>query len=74
MVKVTKVAAWKIGDKFIESAKEAEAATRQLVIGELLADLHEDDEPFASAEKLADWVSRNWDNILVRTKEALAGT
>lgn len=69
MVKVTKVAAWKIGDKFIESAKEAEKETRRLVIQELMA------EDSASAyEDEADYFAHHWDTIEARTKAAMAGS
>lgn len=69
MVKVVKVAAWRIGDRYIESAKEAERETRKLVIRELMA------EDNASAyEDEADYMAHHWETIDKRVKEAMAGT
>lgn len=69
MVKVKKVAAWKIGDRFIEDAKEAEKVVRAEVIRELMK------EDSASAyEDEADFFSHHWDTIEQRVKAAMAGT
>lgn len=70
MVKVTKVAVWKIGAAYIESAKEAEKETRRMVIKEMLVA----EENMAIGESPADWFADNWDDINNRTKAALAGT
>ena len=70
MVKVTKVAVWKIGNTYIESAKEAEKETRREIIREMLVA----EENMGIGEGPADWIADNWDEISNRTKAALAGT
>lgn len=77
MVKVVKVAAWKIGDRYIEDAKEAERATRELVIRELLTEWSANgsgDPQLKLKDSIANWVAENWDAIESRTKAAMAGT
>lgn len=77
MVKVVKVAAWCIGDKYIEDAKEAEKAVREEIIREMLEDcpdkIWEDAEDEATGN-VANWVAANWEEIENRTKKAMAGT
>lgn len=77
MVKVVKVAAWRIGGRYIEDAKEAEREVRKLVIIEMLEDhphkIWEDADEGAT-DNVADWVAANWDEIENRVKKAMAGT
>ena len=70
MVKVTKVAVWKIGNIYIESAKEAEKETRRVVIQEMI----EATTDHPSNQVSGDWIADNWDEIEVLTKKAMAGT
>ena len=75
MVKVSKVAAWKIGSEYIEDAKAAEQRVRQLVVEELLSEENPDgDVMMGSDHDVAAWVATNWDLIVARVKEAMAGT
>ena len=69
MVKVAKVAVWKIGNTYIESAKEAEKETRRMVIQELIAE----ESPSAYADE-ADYFAHYWETIEARTKAAMTGT
>lgn len=70
MVKVTKVAVWKVGNTFIEDFKEAEQHVRCEIIREMLVA----EENMAIGESPAEWMSSNWDDIEARVKTALAGT
>lgn len=69
MVKVTKVAVWKIGDRFIESAAEATKAARLEIIREMLVN---EENQFAG-QGPAEWMSSNWDAIEAKTKAAMTG-
>ena len=72
MVKVSKVATWKIGSEYIEDAKAAEQRVRQLVVEELLEE--QEDAKLCGDEDVAEWVATHWDLIVARVKEAMAGT
>lgn len=72
MVKVSKVAAWKIGSEYIEDAKAAEQRVRQLVVEELLAE--QEESQLANDEDVAEWVAINWEEMESRVKKAMAGT
>lgn len=77
MVKVQKVAAWKVGTMYIENADEAEKQTRRLVILELMEEQGGLQKPLefdGSHDQVADWVIDNWDEVSRRTKAAMAGT
>lgn len=70
MVNVTKVAAWKVGNTFIEDAKEAEKEVRRLVVMELIGEQPGD---YSTVDLIADWVVDNFDKIETRVKAAMAG-
>lgn len=70
MVKVTKVAVWKIGPSYIEDAKAAEKEARRLIIREMMKKAR---RPRKGKDE-ADWVGDNWDEIERRTKAAMTGT
>lgn len=77
MVKVTKIAAWKIGNKFFEEATEAEAEARRIIVEELLAEQNPErkfDQWFENPADIAEWISRHWAVIEARLKAAMAGS
>lgn len=69
MVKVTKVAAWKIGEEYIEDAKAAEQRVRQLVVEEMI-----DEQKAAGIKDFPSWIAKSWDEIEARVKKAMAGS
>ena len=71
MVKVSKVAVWKIGNEYIEDATRAAQAVRRMVIEELLRE-RQVREPM-SIEQISEFVSTNYDQIETRVKSAMAG-
>lgn len=78
MVKVTKVAVWKVDGSYFEDAKQAEKVVRQMVIEELLTEqapgIEKWEHHFESRHEMSEWVSMSWDAIENRTKAAMAGT
>lgn len=71
MVKVMKVAAWKIGEEYIEDAKAAEQRVRQLVLEEMM-----DEQKAAGIGdfSFSSWMAKNWDEAEARVKKAMAGS
>jgi hypothetical protein len=70
VVKVTKIAVWKIGDQYFEDATKATAVVRQQVILELI---QEDGAVLDCPENIARWVACTFDKIEARVKAAMAG-
>ena len=70
MVKVQKVVAWKIGNVYIENAKEAEIAVRAIVIREMMTEAKRPEK----GKDEADWFAENWETIEQRVKTAMVGT
>ena len=72
MVKVTKIAAWKIGNEFFEDMARATTEVRRLVIIEML----EEEGPGMEGitpEDIASWIAGSFDKIEARVKAAMAG-
>lgn len=70
MVKVTKVAVWKIGNTFIESAVEATREVRRIIALELLEEGADEQLTLSEA---ADWIADNHDSLEAKVKAAMAG-
>lgn len=73
MVRVSKIAVWKVGiGEIYEDQKSAEAAVREAVIEELMAeqDFHPEED---NRGMIAMWVSQNFDKMEARVKAAMAG-
>ncbi len=73
MVKVTKIAVWKIENSYYENAKAAEAAARRIILRDFLSyegvDLDED-----QLDSLADKLIDNWDSFQQQVAAAMSGT
>lgn len=77
MVKVAKIAVWKVGAQYFESIEPATTAVRRAIIEELMLEDGEDGLIWDEVELngcISDWVSTRWNEIERRVKEALAGT
>lgn len=72
MVRVTKVAAWKIGDKFVEDVAEATKLIRRMVIEEILNEAYGSKDAF-DVKEIAEFLSSNFDKIEARVKAAMTG-
>jgi hypothetical protein len=70
MVKVSKVAVWKIGDQYFPDAQAATKETRRLVIEEMLVQ----EENMFAGQSPSSWMADNWDSIEARVKAAMAGS
>jgi hypothetical protein len=68
------VAAWRIGDRFVENAEEATKMVRKLVVEELLSEKKLDAQTdFGDNEEIGQFVADNFDIIEARVKAAMAG-
>lgn len=72
MVKVSKIAVWKIGNEYVEDSKEAEKAIRTAIISEMIAEVEEGQ--ILSAQDTGKFVAESWDAISAKVKAAMAGT
>lgn len=75
MVKVSKIAVWKIGDRLVEDAATAERCVREIVVGELLRETNQKPtfEPM-QIDQVATWVAFHHNMIEQRVKSAMAGS
>lgn len=69
MVKVSKIAVWKVGDLYIEDAKEAVKVIRKEIIREVISE-----DSLSAYEDEADYFAHHWEAIDQKVKAALAGT
>lgn len=69
MVKVAKVAAWKIGEEYIEDAKAAEQRVRELVLEEMM-----EEQKATGIKAFPAWMAKHWEEAEARVKKAMAGS